>query len=217
MSARCSGSASVRRTSISSGRTARCPSAWMTQLKPTFGKAIADTAALAGRPLGVDAQSGALPGGTGSELRFEFLHRPARPHGKQWMRPQSTAQSWTRSLQPREFSGAASTSSPPSARSDDVTRVHAAPEHGPDRRSGDGFRGRTCSPIRGQARLRATRLRGYRSCSCRACSVKRAVCHIRAKVELTGAEVTGVKVGGGAVIVGEGTMGAVGCLGSRPR
>jgi hypothetical protein len=32
-------------------------------------------------------------------------------------------------------------------------------------------------------------------------------CHIHANVTLTGAEVTGVKVGVGAVIVGEGTMG----------
>ena len=30
-------------------------------------------------------------------------------------------------------------------------------------------------------------------------------CHIHAKVELTGADVTGIKVGGGAVVVGEGT------------
>jgi predicted PhzF superfamily epimerase YddE/YHI9 len=31
-------------------------------------------------------------------------------------------------------------------------------------------------------------------------------CRIFAKVEMTGADVTGVKVGGGAVVVGEGTM-----------
>jgi trans-2,3-dihydro-3-hydroxyanthranilate isomerase len=32
-------------------------------------------------------------------------------------------------------------------------------------------------------------------------------CHIYAKVEMTGADVTGIKVGGGAVVVGKGTMG----------
>ena len=51
--------------------------AWMTQLKPTFGKTMTDTAALASA-IGVDVLGDRRSAcAAGSELRIEFLHRPA--------------------------------------------------------------------------------------------------------------------------------------------
>ena len=56
--------------------------AWMTQLKPTFGKTVTDAAALAAA-LGVDAVDRPRAG-AGGQLRLELLHRARCRRERRW-------------------------------------------------------------------------------------------------------------------------------------
>ena len=178
--------------------------AWMTQLKPTFGKTISDTAALAAA-IGVDA---AAIGG---------------PHA-----PQEVNCGSNFLIVPLSSRKAVDAAVLDRAKADAVFAAAAIQRRGiyvfSNERGSDnaiaytrllGTAG-TEDPGTGSAA-------GPAACFMvqhrfvppeRAGSIEilqgvlvRRPCHIHANVTLTGAEVTGVKVGGGAVIVGEGTMG----------
>ena len=178
--------------------------AWMTQLKPTFGKTISDTAALAAA-IGVEA---AAIGG---------------PHA-----PQEVNCGSNFLIVPLSSRKAVDAAVLDRAKADAVFAAAGIPRRGiyvfSNERGSDSATaytrllgtGGTEDPGTGSAA-------GPAACFMvqhrfvppeRAGSIEllqgvlvRRPCHIHANVTLTGAEVTGVKVGGGAVIVGEGTMG----------
>ena len=177
--------------------------AWMTQLKPTFGKTMTDTAALASA-IGVDASAIGGP------------HAPQEVNcgSNFFIVPLATRKAVDQAVLDRSKADAAFaaagiprrgiyvfTNEPGSDTATAYTRLLGT---GGTEDPGTGSAAGPAACFMVQHRFVPPERAGSIE-MLQGVLVKRP-CHIFAKVELTGGDVTGIKVGGGAVIVGEGTM-----------
>jgi len=178
--------------------------AWMTQLKPTFGKTMTDTAALASA-IGVDA--GAIGGphapqevNCGSNFFIVPLATRKAVDAAVLDRAKADAAFAAAGIQRRGIY--VFTNEPGSDTATAYTRLLGT---GGTEDPGTGSAAGPAACFMVQHRFVPPERAGSIEIL-QGVLVKRP-CHIHAKVEMTGADVTGIKVGGGAVIVGEGTMG----------
>ena len=178
--------------------------AWMTQLKPTFGKTITDTAALAAA-IGVEAAAIGGPHAPqevncGSNFLIVPLASRKAVDAAVLDRVKADAVFAAAGIQRRGiyvFSNERG--------SDTATAYTRLLGTGGTEDPGTGSAAGPAACFMVQHRFVPPERAG--SIEILQGVLVRRPCHIRANVTLTGAEVTGVKVGGGAVIVGEGTMG----------
>jgi trans-2,3-dihydro-3-hydroxyanthranilate isomerase len=178
--------------------------AWMTQLKPTFGKTISDTAALAAA-IGVEAAAIGGPHAPqevncGSNFLIVPLSSRKAVDAAVLDRAKADAVFAAAAIQRRGiyvFSNERG--------SDTATAYTRLLGTGGTEDPGTGSAAGPAACFMVQHRFVPPERAG--SIEILQGVLVRRPCHIHANVTLTGAEVTGVKVGGGAVIVGEGTMG----------
>jgi trans-2,3-dihydro-3-hydroxyanthranilate isomerase len=178
--------------------------AWMTQLKPTFGKTIADTAALAAaigvEPAAIGGPHAPQEVNCGSNFLIVPLSSRKAVDAAVLDRAKVDAVFTAAGIQRRGiyvFSNEEGTD-----KATAYTRLLGA---GGTEDPGTGSAAGPAACFMMQHRFVPAQRAGSIELL-QGVLVKRP-CRIHAKVELTGAEVTGIKVGGGAVVVGEGTMG----------
>lgn len=178
--------------------------AWMTQLKPTFGKTISDSAALAAA-IGVEAAAIGGPHAPqevncGSNFLIVPLSSRKAVDAAVLDRVKADAVFAAAGIQRRGiyvFSNERG--------SDTATAYTRLLGTGGTEDPGTGSAAGPAACFMVQHRFVPPERAG--SIEILQGVLVRRPCHIHANVTLTGAEVTGVKVGGGAVVVGEGTMG----------
>jgi trans-2,3-dihydro-3-hydroxyanthranilate isomerase len=177
--------------------------AWMTQLKPTFGKTITDTAALAAA-IGVDASAIGGPHAPqevncGSNFFIVPLSSRKAVDAAVLDRAKADAVFAAAGIQRRGmyvFSNERG--------SDNAIAYTRLLGTGGTEDPGTGSAAGPAACFMVQYRFVPPERAGSIE-MLQGVLVKRP-CHIHANVSMTGGEVTGVKVGGGAVVVGEGTM-----------
>ena len=177
--------------------------AWMTQLKPTFGKTITDTAALAAA-IGVDASAIGGPHAPqevncGSNFFIVPLSSRKAVDAAVLDRAKADAVFAAAGIQRRGMYVFSNERGSDNAIS--YTRLLGT---GGTEDPGTGSAAGPAACFMVQHRFVPPERAG--SIEILQGVLVRRPCHIHANVTMTGAEVTGVKVGGGAVIVGEGTM-----------
>ena len=148
--------------------------AWMTQLKPTFGKTIDDSRALAAA-IGVEALDPRAPG-AGGQLRIELLHRPAAD-AQGGGRGRHRSREDRRGLQRRRHSAARDVHLQHRARPGRCDGVQPVAGDRRDRRSGDRLGRRAGGRVHRRNTGSCRPIAPARSCFCRACwSAARAGC-----------------------------------------
>ena len=177
--------------------------AWMTQLKPTFGKTVADSRALAAA-LGVEALDPRAPG-AGGQLRLELLHRPAADAQGRGRRRDRSREGRCRVRRRRHPAARHLRSSAPSAEPTTPRRTAGCSRSG-------GIEDPATGSAVGPAGCFAAKYGFVPPERIGAMIFQQGVLarrpsRLHVKVAMTGAEVTGVKVGGASVVVGEGSMG----------
>ncbi len=183
--------------------------AWMTQLKPTFGKTISDTASLAAA-IGVDAAAIGGPHAPqevncGSTFFIVPLSSRKAVDAALLDRAKADAVFAAAGIQRRGIYVFSNERGPDDAIA--YTRLLGAGGT-EDPGTGSAAGPAACFMVQHGFVPRAARgaERAIRLEMLQGVLVRRP-CHIHALVDMTGADVIGGKVGGGAVIVGEGTMG----------
>lgn len=195
--------------------------AWMTQLKPTFGKTVTDGAALAAA-IGLDADAVRLtPDTTSSSVRVVRLQPDQVPAGQEvncgsnfFIVPLATRKAVDAAVLDRAKVDAVFAAAGIQRRgmyvfsnergADNATAYTRLLGAGGTEDPGTGSAAGPAGCFMAQYRLvppelvsEITILQGV---------LVRRPCHIHVNVTMAGSEASGVKVGGGAVVVGEGTM-----------